>query len=484
MKNWLIAFLLIGYSCQLSAIDASVSYATFKSPQQNYVEIYLYIAGRSVTFEPVNDSLAQAQVEVIILFKQEGQIVRGDKYQLSSPRVQQPLDFVDLKRYALDNGTYELAVAIYDLKKADNAKEFETSFVMAYEGEDAVQQSSLQLLAGYERAVGQPNIFVKNGILMEPLPHNFYGRQASALTFYNEVYHTDRIIGEDFLVSYSIEREHNGQVELIMAGHKRQQPQPVVPLLIQMNISKLPSGNYYLVVSIRNRAKELLSSKRLFFQRSNPFFEEEQLELLSSASIEEEFVQKLSPKQLEYSLRALTPVMPPTDVEMVNNLMRTKNVERQRLYLFSYWARESPNNPEFAYKKYMEIAAAIDQQFNSGFRFGFETDRGYIYLKYGRPDDVENRNMEPSAPPYEIWTYFEFPRTGQNNVKFVFYNPSLAPGDYLLLHSTAIGELNNPQWQRQLYRSVPGQIQGSDYFEGTDMMDNINRNAGRIFTDY
>ncbi|HQU57550.1 MAG: GWxTD domain-containing protein [Phaeodactylibacter sp.] len=481
-KSILTIIALLGFSYALLAIDASVSYATFKSPNQNYVEVYLYVSGRSVTFQPVVDSSFQAQLEVIILFKKDGEIVKGDKYSLSSPVVGQAVDFIDLKRYGLQNGVYELAVAIKDLNQPDNAKEFQTEFKMDY-SEEGVQQSSLQLLASFQRSADGNNAFVKNGLQIEPLPYNFYGRNASSLIFYNEVYNTDQAIDDDFLASYSIEKADGEGAKLVMIGHKRQQAQPIVPMLIQMDISKLPSGNYYLLVEIRNRAKELLSSKRLFFQRSNPFFEQESI-TLADVNIEEEFVQKLNGQQVEYSLRALTPKLPPADLELVNTMMRKRNLDGQRLYLFSYWARESPNNPEFAYQKYMEVASAIDEQFNSGFRHGFETDRGYIYLKYGQPDDTELRNTEPSAPPYEIWTYYEFPSTNQNNVKFIFYNPSLAPGDFQLLHSTATGELNNPQWQRDLYRDAPGEIQGSDYFEGTDMQDNFNRNANRVFRDY
>ena len=124
------------------------------------------------------------------------------------------------------------------------------------------------------------------------------------------------------------------------------------------------------------------------------------------------------------------------------------------------------------------------KKFNSGFRHGFETDRGYYYLKYGQPDDIELRDTEPSAPPYEVWVYYEFPTTNQNNVKFVFYNPSLAPGDFELLHSTAIGERNNPTWQRDLYREVPNEINSSDFFGDDGMLDNFNRNADRVFRDY
>jgi hypothetical protein len=67
----------------------------------------------------------------------------------------------------------------------------------------------------------------------------------------------------------------------------------------------------------------------------------------------------------------------------------------------------------------------------------------------------------------------------------VFYNPSLSPGDYVLLHSTAIGERSNPSWLRELYRDAPAnELNGNDPFGGTDVMDNFNRNASRVFRDY
>ena len=91
---------------------------------------------------------------------------------------------------------------------------------------------------------------------------------------------------------------------------------------------------------------------------------------------------------------------------------------------------------------------------------------------------------DPSAPPYEIWSYNEFPQTLQNNVKFIFYNPSLAPGDFVLLHSTARGELNNPNWERDLYKNAPNQQDSGNFIDGTGVQDNFNRNAGRFFRDY
>lgn len=477
MKRILILSFALIISYVAHALDAAVSIATFKSEQQPYVEVYLYFAGKTLSFAPVQDSLSQAKVEVLLVFKQKDQIVKFDKYVLNSPLAKQMIDFLDVKRYALNNGEYQLEISLKDVNKPDNIRDYKTDIKIDF-ADDQLQQSDIQLLASYQKSE-LDNPFVKNGVLMEPQPLHFYGRNAATLAFYNEIYHADQLMSEDFIVSYSIEKLENNTRQTVAIGHKRLSPQPIIPVLLQIDISQLASGNYSLAVEVRNRVKELLSRKTVFFQRSNPYLQEKEM-ILANVNTEQEFVGKLDEKTLEYSLRAITPKLPPGDVELVNAYLRDKNIQGQRLYLFSFWAKEHPNYPEVAYQKYMEVARAVDEQFKSGFRFGFESDRGYIFLKYGRPDDIEFREDEPSAPPYEIWSYYEFPTTRQNNVKFVFYNPSLAPGDFQLLHTDAIGELNNPQWELQLYRNAPSQIDG-DAFDATRMQDNFHRNASRIF---
>lgn len=481
MKNYLLSLTFIIAASTSFALDASLSYATFKSPQGNYIEIYLHIIGQSVSFIPQADSTQQkAELEVTILFEQNSQIIKFDKYLLSSPLAARPIDFIDLKRYGLENGTYQLKVKIQDQNTPENQKEYTKELSVEY-GNSPLQQSDIQLLASYNKADSE-SPFNKSGFYLEPLPYNFYGRRASVLSFYNEIYGSDQAIGVDFMVSYSIEKIENQKGNLVMIRHKRQSPHPVNPILMQFDISKLESGNYNLIVEVRDRTKQLLSKKSVFFQRSNPFLEKEKIELVD-VNLEEEFVKKLTLKQLEYSLRALTPNLPQSDVEVVNTMLKEKNEEGLRLYLFSFWTKENPTNPEFSYQRYMEVAAAIDKEFKSGFRYGFETDRGYTYMKYGQPNDITRKEEEPSAPPYEIWSYNEFPRTNQNNVRFIFYNPSLAPGDFVLLHSTATGEINNPQWQLELYRDAPSEMNGNR-MDAIDMIDNFNRSADRYFRDF
>ncbi|MEL6141959.1 MAG: GWxTD domain-containing protein, partial [Bacteroidota bacterium] len=186
---------------------------------------------------------------------------------------------------------------------------------------------------------------------------------------------------------------------------------------------------------------------------------------------------------LRYSTLALLPLLPQSDILSLNGMIKAENAEALRMYLFAFWSRENPINPEEGYRQFMLVADSVDKTFRSGFRNGFETDRGYVYIKYGQPNDISRIETDPTAPPYEIWSYDNIERTGQNNCRFIFYNPSLGAEDFQLLHSNVIGEISNPQWELELLRDAPGE-QPADYFEGTQMPDKLGRQARRILTDY
>lgn len=476
----LLWLLFCGAALEGLALDASVSFSVFKAEDRGFVEVYLHIAGASVQFVPAGDSTFQAAgVEVLLYFKKNGEIARYDKFTLHSPKLRLPGDFIDIKRYALPDGDYELTAELRDLHRPENEKTYRSELTVRMAGE-ALLQSDIQLLAAaYQDTSDNP--FCKNGLFMAPLGFHLYDRSAYQLIFYHEIYHADIALNDDFLVSYRIEHPEEPSPRTLMIAHKRRSPAPVIPLLIQLDISRVPTGEYRLVVELRNREQELLSAKSISFRRENPYLLLEAIDL-ANVNLGEEFVGELPAEELRYSLRALTPKLAGKEMEALNLIIKSDSLPAQRMYLFTFWAKQNPNAPEGAYQQYMKIVRAVDNTFISGFRRGFETDRGHVYLKYGPPDDMETREQEISAPPYEVWSYYHFPATRQNNVKFIFYNPSLAPGDFILLHSDAIGERQNPQWMRDLYRNAPAEWEGNA-IDGNDVRDNFNRNINRVLRD-
>jgi GWxTD domain-containing protein len=478
-KLTILSFILFNFH-QVFSMDVSVTHAAFRGQPENYVEVNFYFIGRSLTQIQIDSIHSQATVEVTLIFKQGDAVTKVDKFKLKGPSTLNPVNFFEMRRIALPNGTFDIEVQMNDIHKAENKATYRSVFVMDYDDKN-LRMSDISLINNY-RADSSDSKYTKNGYFMEPLPFQYYDRASTLLIFYNEVYNTDKVLGDDFLLSYSIEKANakpNERAEMI--GHKRKKSAPYIVNLISMDIAQLVSGNYKLIVTLRNRNNDLLSQKELFFQRNNPLLNIP-IDSIKNDALDNEFVANLDAKQLRYALKSIAMLIPDNETTIFKTIIDGTDSMAKRRYLFNYWAKKNPNVPEQAHDEYMLIAKYVDKNFGNGYGYGFETDRGRIFLRYGRPDDIVVVENENEAPPYEVWVYYKIEKTQQTNVKFLFYNPDLIANGYRLLHTTCRGETQNRQWKQVLYKNVPNDRIGNT-IDGTEMKSGTNRRAEQIFND-
>jgi GWxTD domain-containing protein len=123
-----------------------------------------------------------------------------------------------------------------------------------------------------------------------------------------------------------------------------------------------------------------------------------------------------------------------TDQEM-KAFKNLSNDEERDSFIENFWLRRNPNpdSPENEYREehYARIAYA-NEHFAAGMP-GWKTDRGHIYIAYGKPDSIEShpsggnyqRPMEEgggstSTFPFEVWHYRYIPGIGDNiDIEFV-----------------------------------------------------------------
>ncbi len=487
MKNTLRscfgALLLFALPGLAHALDAGISYAVYATPDQSYVEVNLEVAASTINFITVDSNHLKGGVEVMMLIKKGDMVAAYEKYLLNSPLVKFPQSLLDVKRMQVPAGEYVLEVRVQDLNDSLNNKIIQQPLVVA--APKSIYLSEVQFLRGF-KADESNNPFTKNGYFMKPLPFAFYDKSLKKLAFYAEVYHADKSIRDgEYLVRYFIQEEKgNGIKTLISSGSQQKKPSAIDALLVQMDISKLESGNYSLTVELRDKTNQLLATRTMAFQRSNPLFKIDE-SLITDEMVAQQFVENLDEKALRYALRALGTMVTGTESETLKNALASDDLKQMRFYLYRHFVRQDANKPEEAYQSFIQVANAADKKFKSGFRYGFESDRGRAYMRFGLPNDVIHVEDDPAAPPYEIWVYENFPSTNQKNVKFLFYNPSLAGEDYITLHSTARGEINNPRWERVLYaRNAGEQYDGDNTQDATTMQRNVNRNARVYFESY
>ncbi|MGB3547508.1 MAG: GWxTD domain-containing protein, partial [Saprospiraceae bacterium] len=390
-----------------------------------------------------------------------------------------------VKRYPLPAGDYEMSIQVVDASAPDNKKTYRTPLTIGYPDAKVVI-SDVQLLASIVPSTGEASTLSKQGYDMEPLPFNFYQQDRDKLFAYAEIYGMEAGEGGNkFVVASIIEKMSGEKATPVSRRVKAYERAEIVPVLTVFPISKLGGGNYRLVTEVRSATNELIERRETGFQRSNPAVDGRELteRLTAAANAGDSFADSLQFDTLRYSLLALLPLLPQSDIEPVGQMIATENTPALRLYLADFWRKETPANPGYGYGEFMEVARAVDEMFQSGFRNGFETDRGVTFIKYGRPNDIVRVETDPDAPPYEVWSYDFVELTGQSNRRFIFYNPTLAADDFELLHSDVRGERANPQWQLRLYRNSPGD-HPDDFIQGTEVSDQLGRRSRDIITDY
>jgi GWxTD domain-containing protein len=225
---------------------------------------------------------------------------------------------------------------------------------------------------------------------------------------------------------------------------------------------------------------EVITTRKIFFQRSNPFLKKPDF-VLSQLPVNQMFTRHFGKDSCDWSLSGSLPQLEGDEQNRVLTMMKSGTLEQKRIFIFSFWTSRYPANGEGAYNQYMTLVKELDDKYTSYIKKGHASDRGRVWLKYGKPDDYVTQETEAGSSPYEIWIYNKV-SDSQNLGKFIFYSPSLAANDYVLLHSTVRGEIQDPQWQRKIYKNA--QTNERDYINGTGTDDIIGgRRAGDIFND-
>ncbi|TAL62673.1 MAG: GWxTD domain-containing protein, partial [Bacteroidetes bacterium] len=240
-----------------------------------------------------------------------------------------------------------------------------------------------------------------------------------------------------------------------------------------------PSGNYNLVIDVRNKTNELVAQKKVFFQRKNNL-EKTVVDIqdLSDISIENTFAAKTSGKDTvaEY-IRSLRPIASEAEKGFMDNQLKLADEKLMKQFFYNFWQSRSRLAPEDAWNTYHNNVKAVNAKFGMFNYKGYETDRGRVYLQYGPPDKREEFPSEPNAYPYEIWVYYTLEDKSklnpiQTNKQFIFFNRDLASNNYRLLHSDALSETHDTRWEMKLHaRTVQShdfeQKKAPDHFGGS-----------------
>lgn len=455
MKRIIFSILLIssGFLVNADNLQAYLSYSIFNTPENKpYLETYLVVNGKTLTHLKLEDGNFQGVVDVQIIFRKNDSIINYGKYELLGPSISDTVNIsdnlLDVQRYSLPEGNYELEFSLSDRYSEQDTLVSNDSFSIKFEKGDPIF-SDVELLRSFSKTENE-SVLAKNGFELIPYVFDYFPEVVKEFSFYAELYNTKSLIGNDQFIVYYYIRPFEIDKKLDQYFYmKRFTGDDVNILLNTIDISQLASGNYYLVIEARNRNNELMAIKKKFFNRHNPDVKYNTTNLLV-LNAENSFAGQITSRDsLILFIDYLYPISTDIEKDFAKSFVREANVDNMQKYFLNFWSERNPNDPEGEWLDYKMRVAQANHEFKAMRFQGYRTDRGRVYLQYGQPNVISPSHNEPAAFPYEIWHYYEL--QGQRDKKFVFYTRDLVTNDFQLLHSNAIGELQNYKWQTVIY---------------------------------
>lgn len=460
------------YCCFLStslyAVNATVArsvfYRTDTAGLPPYLDLCWQIDPASVHYFKTTDSNLVGHIRTDIVLRNDKGIVHEEHYMLDTkPQKRQTVmyqNIFDSYRHSPGTGTIHIELTLSEEGFGDRYH-FRDSIHIASPAEQPFY-SSLQLIdtvLGLD--VAPLGKFTRNGEHQIPLAADFFDERRNTLHYYLELYHGDKAEGQaPFTQSIYISKKPGSGTVYNLRRTDTIKNAASESWSGTFGIAALPSGNYYLNAELKDATGKKLATQEVFFQRLNPNpaptqapeedTSKSNTESVNVVDLNKGFMAKYTTEQIKAILKMLLPLADPTERDGIRSFGKAPDDTYMRYFIINFFTRRNPDDPKAEWEKYSNKVRAVNKLFNAAGQPGYETDRGYIYLKYGEPTERVIVRNEQSSLPYEVWIYNSLPRMNRLSY-FLFYQPANAIGNYELLHSTVPDERRNTNWRSFLF---------------------------------
>lgn len=430
----------------IAQLSAFVDTRIFFDPTKGaLVNVDLAVLGASTVEAPNAHGFQQARVEATTIVSKGDSVADFRKTEILGPEHADTVarDFIHAEHFNLAPGEYDLEVELLDLNAGPNVAPVKFKGPLVVQALGSVPAfSDVMLIEPYKEYGG--------GTALVPFVSTYYPPEVTTLAFHVELYNTEKLFGTDslFLLTYSIARMEDHKVAGMFQKRSRQRAAEVLPITAQFDISALPSGNYLLTFEAADKRGTAIASRELFFQRNNPVTYD--MTDITSVNTNGTFVDAYTDADtLAEHIRSLRPIAGNLEAKIIDDRWKDRDLPLMRSFFFSFWYNRNGYDPEGAWHRYEQLVANVNKLYGCRIKRGYDTDRGYVHLKYGPPNTITDQPNDAAGLPYQIWHYY---RCGKySDKRFVFYLPDRVTGCYELLHSEMPGEVKTPNWNQILH---------------------------------
>ncbi len=450
-------------------LSATFDYCNFKSNDSlGIFEYYLSFEGNSLNYVPSSAGGMQGKVRVYIFVMDKTDTIFFDKFDVSSPLLKDSSDlqkeFLVQNRLQLPNGNLRFSLEARDLNAQEGDKPLSLliGIKVGFSG-PTVQISDIQTLKEYSKSNEVAGVN-KSGFSLISRNSIEFTQEKDIYKFYSEIYNTNSVMGDEqpFLVWFNIKNAKDMQPLPNAGSFAKYDAKTVNPVLGEIDLSQVPTGEYYFVVDVRNRENESLASKKKYFSRYHPSMAAPAEEEFDPTVEDEdcEIAELVDRRNLNFILQGLMPMAQERENDFIDAVVESGDEEQKIKYLcYFFKKRATLENPATAqYINYRERLEVAEKKYATQTMPGYQTDRGRVLIQYGKPNRIDDEWSDPARQatnnsyiPYEIWTYYKVESPiPQTNITFVFAQRDRANFNYQLVHSNGVGERQDPAWREDI----------------------------------
>lgn len=343
--------------------------------------------------------------------------------------------------YPLKYGSYKvsiLGVDVFDRLRRDSSM----FLIDIMKKPNTVALSDIELCSSITESSDQKDVFYKNTYRVIPNPNCVYGSTTSPLVFtYMEFYNLKK--GMTYAIKSQIV-DSKGVVQKQRTHFRRFSISNIVDVTT-LNVTSISSGKYkYEVILSDTLGNEIAKSQRPIFLY-NPNVQSSQATTLLERSAE---YAGFSLDELAEEFRRAKYV---TQSEDNTTFDKLTTIEARQEFLQKFWARveqEELGRLNITRSIYLQRVQTANQRYRRYATEGWRTDQGRVLILYGEPNEIQRFTNSTDSKPYEIWNYHQI----EGGSEFVFIDLS-GFNEYILVHSTKRGEIQDASWEQLLKRS-------------------------------
>ena len=379
---------------------------------------------------------------------------------------------IDVLRYLLPPGAYQIKMIAKNLKiPGDIDSANVANFTVRAFTKEKLSISDIEI----SRLISplkenQKTLFEKNGFEVIPNPLLLFDKKNPTMYYYFEIYNLGLNFQKKFYWLKRTVLNGNGLPVSMLPGYtKKKLIRGKDDIEVgQIRTNNLPSGRYYLHFSVVDSTeKEIASNNATFlvYQTGAQSVGRKSLTLESRMMSSE--IALLSPKNVDMALNATTYFLTDEEKKIVNQLNSDK---AKRIFLFQFWKDHDANKSTPRLETFLEFMKRIQYsnlKFAETNKAGWQTDRGRVYILYGKPSEIQYYSNVAGFREFQAWSYDNI----EHGVVFIF-GATGRFGVLKLIHSTKTGEIHNEGWL-DLLKVAQGSTGLSDMAPGIDQREAI-----------